>query len=553
MQAGVAHSESGPSRRSRCAPWLAAFLYVAGFLVLCHPAYLISDDVGILRNLENGFEAPFISMLCGKMLLALYRAAPSVPWYGLLLAAAHGISLGLFLSALFRLSCLRRWVWPVALLYLAVYTGFLLRMSFNSASMMLGINALLAWLSFRASGSVPRSVAVLGLGCALAGSYLIRVDGFYLALLLGLPVLWPGAAPRRAMLFATPVILVMISNTVVVPRFVPKSYHRYAAYNLVRGRFMDFPIIQANTNNTKLMAAMNWSANDYKTLTHWFFLDEEVFSQSQFEDIMGRPDLARRTPPQYLRYSLRTFWGRYYRHIWLLALVLVAAFHRAERQAWGRLLLYAVYALAVMIGIAVFYRFPPRVGAPSFLAVTSALLFLAAVHPAPPPASSLRYGALAWWAAALFMAGLWISDSASWNRGNRADRAILNETAAVLREYPGSTLFVAEPAIGIRLEALHPLRARRAYPENILPAGWATFSPLFYAVLNRHGLERAADVLPRAVDNSGILFIFFNENFGDIITTWLREHAGKEVRVEKVRPLPDERGLYRVVSAGAGD
>lgn len=531
---------AGPA--SRFGPWLGALLFVAGLWAFGHPAFLISDDVGILRNLESGFEAPFISMLFGKMLLALYRLAPAVPWYGLSLALAHAASLGLFLSALAALPGPRGWKRAAGVLYLSCYAGFLLRVSFNSASMMLGVNALLAWYSRR--GAPPSRAAAAALGCALAGSYLVRVDGFYLVALLAAPVAWRGLASRRVPFFLAPLVLAVALNTLAAPRFVPAAYRAYAGYNLARGRFMDFPVAQANTNNAALWAAVDWSANDYRALTHWFFFDEEIFTRARFEEIVARTDLARRAPPGYAAEGLRVFWTRYRRHLLVLGLALLAACRLSDRR--GRRLAYAAYALAIMLGVSLLYRFPPRVGAPSFLAAASALVFLAA---GAPPRAARRFESVLMWAAVLAVAAPWIMEAAAWSRQNRWDRAVLDKTAAVLRAYPASMLFVTEPAIGLRLETMHPLRARRSYPENILPAGWATFSPLFYAVLDRHGLARGAEVLPRAVDNPEILFILFNENFGDIIAAWLREHAGREARVEKVRALPDGRGLYRLVPA----
>lgn len=542
MQATGSFSErAGP----RWWPWPAALLYVVLLLALGQPAYLISDDVGILRNLENGFEAPFISMLFGKMLLALYRLAPAVPWYGLSLVLAHGASLGLFLSALAAPPVPRGWKRAAGVLYLSFYSGFLLRVSFNAASMMLGINALLAWCSRR--GAPPSRAAAAALGCALAGSYLVRVDGFYLVALLAAPVGWRCLFSRRVLFFLAPLFLALALNTLAAPRFMPAAYREYAGYNLARGRFMDFPVAQANTNNATLLAAMNWSSNDYRVLTHWFFLDEEVFTRARFEEIVARTDLARRTPPGYTADGLRVFWTRYRRHLLVLGLALLAACRLSDRRSGA--LAYSAYALAIMVGVALVYRFPPRVGTPSFLAAAATVVFLAA-GAAPRPAR--RFERVLGWAAVLVAAAPWLAEAAAWSRQNRADRAVLDETAAILREYPSATLFVTEPAIALRLEAMPPFRARRTYPENILPAGWATFSPLFYAVLGRHGLARGADVLPRAVDNPEILFILFNENFGDIIATWLREHAGREARVENIRALPAGRGLYRLVSAERG-
>mgnify|MGYP003586642065 CR=1 FL=1 len=542
---------AGPASRSgaRFGPWLTALLLVAGLWAFGRPAFLISDDVGILRNLENGFEAPFISMLFGKILLALYRAAPAVPWYGLSLAAAHVVSLALFLGALFRLPIPRRGSWTAAALYLAVYAGFLVRVSFNSASMMPGISALLSWASFRAARTTPRPATAVGLGCALAGAYLVRVDGFYLVLLLGWPLLCASGAGRRLPLFAAPAVLVLLLNVLVAPRFAPEEYRRYADYNLARGRFMDFPIAQANTNNAALMAAVDWSPNDYRMLTHWFFLDEQVFSRARLKDVVRREDLARRAPPGYAGSCLDAFWSRYHRHLGLLGLALLWLGARAAPRDRVALGIYAGYALAIMLGLAVLYRFPLRVGAPSFLAATAILLFLAARNAGVRPAVRPRWLGVAGGAAAALFTVLWTAEAAAWSLENGSGRAVLDETCAALRDYPPATLFVGEPAIGLRMEFMHPLRARRAYPENILPAGWATFSPLFYTVLERHGLARGAEVLPAAVDNPGILFILYNENFGEVVATWLREHAGKEVRVEKVRSLPDDRGLYRLAGA----
>lgn len=551
MQAKAIREERSASWPAGGWAWLTAGSLAAVCLLLGSPAYLISDDVGIARNLENGFEAPFISMLLGQGLRLIYLIIPPVPWYGLMLYAAHLVSLGLGLFVLGKIAALRRLLVPCVLLYALVYAGYLLRVSFSSVSLMLGFNALLAWLVL---DKPARSLTVFGLGIALACSYLIRVDGFYLMLLLGLPLAIRGIARKnrslRGLLFLAPVAVVLLLNTLWIPRRVPADYRSYARYNLARGRFMDFPMAQANTNNVALMQAVGWSANDYRALTHWFFLDEDVFSRERLQEVVRRTDLARPAPPAYGWHILREFVSQYSDHAGLLALALFAAVAVSDRRRrWGQAG-YAAYIMGLLLGVALWYRLPPRVGSPAFLAAATGLLSLARFGSETPD----RAGSPCWrgiqWLLAGVLAVTWTARIIRWEAENRDARRQLDQSAEVLREFPADTLFVAEPAIALHFEAMSPWSLRRSYPENVLPGGWAIGSPLFYNLLKKHGLLRAADVLPHSIDNPAILFIIFNEDFGGIITTWLREHALREVRMERVRELPGGRAVYQVVSAG---
>lgn len=543
-------------------PWVLAFGFTALVAGLAPVRFLISDDVGILRNLEQGFEVSFISMVLGKALIALYRMIPGdVPWYGLMLYLAHAVSLGLFLSAVVRLKSVRAVAGLFVPLYLAVYAGFLLRVSFNSASVMIGFNACLAWLAWTLGGSRPGPVRALGFGAALAASYLVRVDGFFVVMLLAAPLLFAGVwrtRPRWAdrLLFLAPVAVAIALNTWVLREHVSPEYQAYSDYNRARGRFMDSPLSVANQDNLELMAINGWTANDYKCLTHWFFFDEDVFAKEKLKALMANPDVARAVPEAHFSRTLRIFFIRYRAYVWILLLVLAGPFLPGFRRTGGWPALYLLYVLALLLGIALVYQLPQRIGWPALLSAAGGMLFLHAVRGKPelpvavPPAADGWPGRAGMAAVLLTTAG-WIITAGATGMETRAAQRTLDESVAVIKSYPAETLFITEPALAVRWEHMSPLRMRRSLPENILPSGWTAFSPLFYSVIRRHGFESGQEILPSAVDNPRVLFILRNADFGDVITTYLADHAGRAARMERAGPLGASAAVYRLAGAGA--
>ena len=546
------------AERRPALPWLLAFglvVFVAGFAPI---RYLISDDIGILRNLEQGFEVSFIAMLLGKGLGVLYRALPyRVPWYGLMLYLAHAISLGLFLSAVVHLKTLRRTAWLLVPLYLAVYAGFLLRVSFNSASVMIGFNAWLAWLVRADRNPGPGFAGILGFSAALVASYLIRVDGFRMVLLLAAPLGLAGVWRTRRrwpahLLFLAPVAAVIALNALVLRQGVSRGYREYSDFNRARGRFMDSPLSVANTNNLALMALNGWTANDYDLLTRWFFINEEVYAKEHLQALLAHPDVARAVPDAHLAHTVGTFIRKYGTYLWVLLLALAGPVLLGSGRT-GRLpVYYLLYTLAVLLGIALVYQLPPRIGWPALLAAAGGMLFLHSLSP-PPPDSAIASGpGLAWpgrvWQAAVLLTlSGWVMAAGVTCVKGQAARRVLDESIAVLRSYPPETLFITEPSQAILWEDMSPLQLRRSLPENVLPSGWATFSPLFYAVLRRHGFAAGRDLLPAAVDNPRVLFILRHVEFGGLITAFLDDHAGLAVRMERIGPLAGNAAVYRLV------
>ena len=150
-------------------------------------------------------------------------------------------------------------------------------------------------------------------------------------------------------------------------------------------------------------------------------------------------------------------------------------------------------------------------------------------------------------AAVIFTTGAWLVKFGTMSTENRTARHELRECVSILRKFPEDTIFIAEPAVGIRWENMSPLQTRRSMPENVLPSGWNTFSPLFYAVIRRHGFARGSEILPSAVDNPRVLFILQKVDFGGLITTFLRDHRGQLARVEPVCALSENATIYRLV------
>lgn len=535
---------------------LFSFLYVVLLLLTSDAAYYANDNIGILRNLEQGSETPMFAVLLGRFLSFLYLCVNSnIAWHGIFLYGIHIVSISLFLFTIIQLSEIKYYTFPFILLYLTIYATFIIRVGYNAASIMIGANSLFALLVLLRNENYINNIRIFLLGLFFALSYLIRLHAVEAVFAFSFPVValtlmthCKKTRLRYYILFLLPVIIFIALNLFATKYFVSEQYRHFTEFNKIRGKFHGFPVADANRNNTKLLEMNRWSTNDYNSLTSWFYIDERKFNKRTLNNIFLHPVNS----SYHLFNNLRFFYKEYKNCIHISILLLLPGIALSRPTNLLMILIYGLYALFGMIYMKVFYRFPDRIGIPIFLLFFTNIAYLLSFNSDKRKDINKHIRKTSIMTLYLIITALLIFGCLSKLNHMKHNIArhqdIFKRSINVIESFPNDAFFVAEPAAGIHWEYMHPLTTKKSYKVNFIPLGWNIFSPIFYKLLNNVGISKGYELLPTMIDNDKAFFVIQSSGFIEMIKQFARENLGIECKYEKVEQLPEGRFIYRLIS-----
>ncbi|MDD5029496.1 MAG: hypothetical protein PHH58_08365, partial [Rhodoferax sp.] len=199
-----------------------ALLFTAFFLMTGLACYESNDDmamIGILSGAQGLTASPdaiFLSLPLGTLLYWLYKAAPSFPWYGIVMytALAIGCAVGLRVIA-DAPTAMRNKIFS-AVAFLGLYMQMVMYLNFTSVSLLLWfcVGARVAQLCLSDHDRLP---IFWGYGLLLGLSYLIRPSIIWtVALAFCLPVavaLWSVPKKKWVAALLLPLALTMAIAT----------------------------------------------------------------------------------------------------------------------------------------------------------------------------------------------------------------------------------------------------------------------------------------------------------------------------------------------------
>jgi hypothetical protein len=513
--------------------------FIAAVLALLPCHYAISDDLAILLDVQDGYDATFFGILAGRALSFLYaHVSRAVSWYGLALYGAHAIGVFVLLDAAVSTKRVKH-LW-LALLFFAVpaYAGLLLRVNYSTAAMMTGIEGVLAF-QFLLRRPCPSPISAALSGTVFAISFLIRWHAWLVVCSIALPLLVVEVAcqRRRAKLvavFLAPALLAAALSAGASRYSVSPEYRHFAQLAEVMHRPGVFrPVLSANP---AVLQANRWSQQDYFFLHAYFFPDERKFNATT----LGRQaDAAaaelrstwgarlRRTPSEVLASGARF-------RIVLLGLLVASLLVLPWRRTCA-LLAYLLYGLTAMGAMVGFFYLPEHVGIPLWLFLIGVLTwFLLAERRGWRP----RWNGLAVGIAALALAWSGLGEFytlAAAVRRDRIKQAVVQSTVdQISAERPGSAVLWV--CCALELEYVTSLRPWN--PDfSLLVGGWATFTPRSYDLRRKHfGVGAAQAMLPAMVDNKNA-FLLATSDAATAIGAFARRSYGLSVAFTKVNDL----------------
>jgi hypothetical protein len=346
------------------------------------PQYQTNDDVGMTMIAAGVGLAPepsphllFMHPLLGQLLSALYRFAPNMGWYALLLTAVRVLA-GIVLAV----AVLGREPSP---LRAALLVGYFLLVDlagqacpqFSLVAAVAAQAAVLLWFSRgpdRPWG--PASLALFLILVALG--VMIRPDHAVLIALLAGPLLvWDlGAAlcgdgsPLRTRLRAwrgrtggplltAGVLLVLLQGHHHWFYATSPGWEDFQAYNNLRGRCTDFRRDDEAPDVPTVLEKVGWTRNDLAMLKTFFFADREVYSAPRLRAYLeAAADQPLALPP--LGSQLAGYWN--YPVLRLLLAVALVPLLFQSRETWLRCIaVCAAVVLAWLLAAGILHHYCP--------------------------------------------------------------------------------------------------------------------------------------------------------------------------------------------------
>lgn len=548
----------------------AIVVMIAGLLPR---GFLVNDDPGLIHYLRNGVFTPWISPILVRVLIAAYRHSPEVPWYGLYQYALVAVSGAVVIHTCMELIDPRPGPGRVATLLGASALGasevlIVIGLTWTVVSIIaLGTSmaALVAHLHVcQATGRKASVVRALGYGLLATCGYMLRTSGLgamVAALLplfgwLALGLLRDRHLPRPAALIAA---LLPLAVVIAIQDRIPQlPGAEREPINYARGQIHGQTAFGGlDTRAPELLERAGWTVEEYRDFGNWNFIDDQQFTLAKLQrliDTGGKPNPI--TAASAVR-VLRTILDDSPAATWLF----LAGVLGAVLLAWLRViepgrglvfgLGYLACAIAVPQWMASQYRFPQRVSLPFYVVAAFGIFVILAreiaARPAEPelPPARARHASVALLVTAVVLF-LWARNAIAW--AGRPTQGYTPEERAFIARMNARGGFVL-PQAGIT--DFDPLVADPSGYTG-LPAGWGTFTGLWYDYLARFGLHHGGEVLPWMVNNPDayVMATLGSRNFFE---DWSRRLLGNPaVRLAVVdvagTPGPGRMALFRMVT-----
>ncbi len=281
----------------------ASALLAAGLIVLTLALFdpFFTNDGAVMAMIASGAGVAlrpdehlvFTNVLVGRVVAALYRGAPEVPWYGLHLVGVQAVAwTGLFHTGLARGLTPRR-VGLCVLAYGVVGLGTLVNLQFSSTAFLAAIAGGCLWLGAaereRAGGwgVAAGAVSLLVLGA------LERFDPFVLVIVLGglAALLATGGRPGRRWLLIGTCATLLASAAVAYDRH---AYQQDPGWRAFRDFIPLLPEITdygrasaAGPDLAPALARAGWSENDHRLFMQWVHFDPEVYGADALRRLLA--------------------------------------------------------------------------------------------------------------------------------------------------------------------------------------------------------------------------------------------------------------------------
>lgn len=345
-------------------------------LVIFFPVvFYENDNIGILILIKNEQVVFFMSSLLGRGLSALYSMYSEIPWFVLVLHAAHVLSIYIFFRSLYFYAELRfaEFIF-IMLFYILIYSKFVMMVGYNASSILLTGNSLLSYIVATSSGKMSQKYALF-LGFLFSLGFLIRMDAVFLVIMISLPLIYFYRAKlvnKTIVFFLTPVVFFVAFEYVDLGINQDSSFEDFLEFNEVRGKTSDFSPSWTKEERDNLYKIIGINNSDYLAFQQWLYFDESIFS---VENIRMLSEFHYFSFEEIYIEDFFWFSNVDEKYIVLLVLMILAGFFYV-RGFYKEVFVYVSYFYSFGFCMNYFLRFPSRISEPSFLLASSIIFIL---------------------------------------------------------------------------------------------------------------------------------------------------------------------------------
>jgi len=290
------------------------------FFVVFVPVFLTNDDVAMMMIASGtglGGITPdehilFINVIIGFFLKKLYTTLPYFPWYGLFAFSTLFLSTVALLYSVLRRRCTPTRILFFLLFFITVELYFLVNTQFTFTSYLAGAAGIFLFLSAVEDENFIRPLLFAMFLMIL--SSLIRIYAFYMAMLLGAPLisikfirnLNKKIIIKYAVFFIT---LVVLSSAF---QYYQTSYYardplwkEFQPTMNATAEFTDYSKARYSAETKHIFDEVGWSKNDFRMLLKLFRADEDVFSLEKMKKVLSGFPEHKRFGLNYLLYFIK--------------------------------------------------------------------------------------------------------------------------------------------------------------------------------------------------------------------------------------------------------
>jgi len=530
-------------------------LYVSALILFVEPIYPTNDNFGILLAAKDGFLVEFVGVAFSVYLHVLYKyVSLNVPWYALTLYTAHVVGIALFLFTVSKIPASKIVKTLYAFVYLLCYSLFVYCVDYNSASIMIGANALLAFL-VSAKGNNSRLKALL-LGIAFSLSFLFRVYGMFGVLAFTAPFivlyLYQYKIKGRLLLtFLLPFLLFVGVDFLFKGPLASPGYKQYRPYVELQGKLLGYN--KERYVDPVILASNQWTFNDFMLFLEFMYVDEHKYSREKLQNLLDYVDRAEKMDTRRSAFDLnqlRQFISTYAPFLMLLGGLFFLALYGSNWRTVIMASAFILYGVCVALFLEIYYRFPIRIGVPLLLMYSTFLFSSILLYRAYGSAGKnfLKKISLILFIFLILSGGYLqtIVGSRYYSDLRRLGARIERIYATLNSKYNGSVILLSPTRYyfkGIAGNALN----NNFDKFRTVDLGWLIFSPRFYAQLNEIGTKAGYELFPAFVDKPNY-YVLAGENGEQLILNYLRENGYPAVEAMPVELFNGFLVLYKLVS-----
>lgn len=508
------------------------FLFIIIILSIFSPSFLMNDDIAIEVFIRSGNPAVFMSTTLGYFLSFLYaQVSDSIVWYAVYFYFFQVIILFLvfliFSSVTNKFFCIL--LFYISFIFFYIY--YLPNITFTIMGIMVG-SVSLVYFAIILNQNKVTYIKSITIGLLFAHSFLFRTSALFAIVAFGLPfiiyfIIKNKNKKKFILLFFTPIILAFFSDNLINKVLVSEVHKDYLEFNALRGNLHGFPILNANIKNKKILNVNNWTENDYSMLRTWMFWDESKFNKETLKNIFKYSLNIKDRGISYITFqkSFDNIFSDYSDYFKIFFLIILFIYFFYSKKYLYLIIGYLAYNVGLMIYFDVFLRFPERIAIPLLFYLLFCLFYF--ISDSKKIIKTINKEISGYIFIAIFITTIFYGFTNSFPRlKNRSDK--VKQNISLLQKVENrysEKLLIERPGQGLPT-IVNPFVYSKLH-LNIINGGWPNFSPYFYSIINKHGLNSGKEIFTALIENENTIFvgtvkdaeyvkIYLNENFSGL-------------------------------------